>query len=233
MGDTSRLDLGDSSPETSLMHAADTEVQPDFSGWASKYGLRCSDGRTILPGSFEHQDSARVPQVSHGIIREVSLVLAGANPGALIDNIMVAHADGENEIHVDEAVIYTGLELEHGEMSSEEETQEDEETAEHAATESEEDDPSIEEVYEQMSDDEKAVVHYMVGAALESAATSSNETDTETDTSASEEVVTHEDKDQNNMGLNVFEQDRENGGSEIRHTISHDDMQGIAANAVK
>jgi hypothetical protein len=298
MGDTSRLDFGDSSPETSLMHAADTEVQPDFSGWASKYGLRCSDGRTILPGSFEHQDSARVPlvwqhghaspdnvlghviiehrnegpycygffnqttqgtnaktlvehgdvsalsifanslvekakQVSHGIIREVSLVLAGANPGALIDNIMVAHADGENEIHVDEAVIYTGLELEHGEMSSEEETQEDEETAEHAATESEEDDPSIEEVYEQMSDDEKAVVHYMVGAALESAATSSNETDTETDTSASEEVVTHEDKDQNNMGRNVFEQDRENGGSEIRHTISHDDMQGIAANAVK
>src|SRR3954451_11128354 len=62
----SRLDFGDSSPETSLMHAADT-VQPDFSGWATKFGLKCSDGRTILPGSFEHQDSSRVPLVwQHG-----------------------------------------------------------------------------------------------------------------------------------------------------------------------
>jgi hypothetical protein len=303
MGDTSRLDFGDSSPENSLMHSADTEAQPDFSGWASKYGLRCSDGRTILPGTFEHQDSQRVPlvwqhghaspdnvlghvvlehrdegpycygyfnqttqgqnaktlvehedvsalsifanslvekakQVSHGIIREVSLVLAGANPGALIDNIMVAHADGENEIHVDEAIIYTGLELEHSAPSSEEETETTEDEAAHAATdesESKEDDPSIEAVYEDMDDDQKAVVHYMVGAALESAATSSNEnTDTQTDTSASEEVVTHEDKDPNEMsGRNVFEQAREKGGSEPRHTLSHDAMQGIAADAVK
>src|SRR4051794_21470485 len=298
-----RLDFGDSSPENSLMHS---DKVPDFSGWATKFGLRCSDGRTILPGAFSHQDDQRVPlvwqhghgspenvlghailedrenegtycygyfnetaqaknaktlvehedisalsifanslvekakQVSHGIIREVSLVLAGANPGALIDNIEIAHADGENEIHVDEAIIYTGLELEHGDVSSsEEETEETTDEAAHDATdksEPEEDDPSIEEVYEKMNDEEKAVVHYMVGAALESAATSSTEntdTDTETDTSASEEVVTHEDKDPNNMGRNVFETARENGGSEPTHTLSHDAMQGIAADAVK
>src|SRR5439155_25042881 len=46
----------------------------------------------------------RAKQVSHGVIRELSLVLAGANPGALIDNISVAHGDGEVDIHVDEAV---------------------------------------------------------------------------------------------------------------------------------
>jgi HK97 family phage prohead protease len=174
----SRLDFGDSSPENSLMHSAAAAVKPDFSGWATKFGLRCSDGRTIQAGSFEHQDSERVPlvwqhghtspenvlghailetrdegvyaygyfndtaqaknaktlvqhgditalsifansliekakKVSHGIIREVSLVLAGANPGALIDNIEIAHSDGETEVHVDEAVIYTGLSLEH------------------------------------------------------------------------------------------------------------------------
>jgi len=179
MGETSRLDFGDSSPENSLMHSDDNPT-PDFSGWATKYGLRCSDGRTILPDAFEHQDEFRVPmvwqhghgspenvlghailehrgkegvyahgffnettqaqnakvlvehgdisalsifanglverakQVSHGIIRELSLVLAGANPGALIDNIAISHGDGEIEVHVDEAIIYTGLELEHG-----------------------------------------------------------------------------------------------------------------------
>jgi hypothetical protein len=293
MGEHSRLDFGDSSPENSLMHSADT-VEPDFSGWATKFGLRCSDGRTILPGSFEHQDSQRVPlvwqhghaspenvlghailenrgsegvyaygffnqttqgqnakalvehgdisalsifanglverakQVSHGIIRELSLVLAGANPGALIDNIAITHGDGEVDIHVDEAIIYTGLELEHADLPSE--TKDEEEAVTHAGAEPEQetdDDPSIEEVYESMDENEKAVVHYMVGAALESAAT-----DTQTDTSASEEVVTHEDKDLNEMGRNVFEQNRETSG-EPRHTLSHDAMKGIATDAVK
>ncbi len=66
MGEISRLDFGDSSPENSLTHSAETK-KPDFSGWATKFGLRCSDGRTIMPGSFEHQDAARVPLVwQHG-----------------------------------------------------------------------------------------------------------------------------------------------------------------------
>jgi hypothetical protein len=57
MGADSRLDFGDSSPENSLMHsdATATEPKPDFSGWASKYGLKCTDGRTIEQGAFEHQ----------------------------------------------------------------------------------------------------------------------------------------------------------------------------------
>jgi hypothetical protein len=38
----------------------------------------------------------KAKQVSHGVIREVSLVLAGANPGALIDNIEIAHSDGRS-----------------------------------------------------------------------------------------------------------------------------------------
>src|SRR4051812_2418208 len=178
MGEKSRLDFGDSSPENSLMHSAIVAQKADFSGWASKYGLRCSDGRTIIPNAFSHQDQERVPlvwqhghnspenvlghtilehraegaycygyfnetaqaknaktlvehedisalsifanslvekakQVTHGIIREVSLVLAGANPGALIDNIEIAHGDGEVVTISDEAIIYTGLELEH------------------------------------------------------------------------------------------------------------------------
>jgi hypothetical protein len=299
MGADSRLDFGDSSPENSLMHSDDT-VTPDFSGWATKYGLRCSDGRTILPDAFEHQNEQRVPmvwqhghgspenvlghailehrgkegvytygyfnettqgqnakalvehedisalsifanglverakQVSHGIIRELSLVMAGANPGALIDNISVSHSDGEIDVHVDEAIIYTGLELEFEHGAAQEET---------AATETEDQkqvedgEPTVQDVYDSMTTDQQEVVHYMVGAALESTATESSSngtttTDTPASASASEEVVTHEAKDETEMsGRNVFEQkDKE---KEPRQTLSHDAMRGIASDAVK
>ena len=151
----------------------------DFSGYATKVGLKCSDGRTIMPNAFEGNDGAKVPlvwqhshnepsnvlghamlenredgvyaygffnetpaaqqakalvqhgdisalsiyannlvekskQVMHGVIREVSLVLSGANPGALIDNVTIRHSDGDIDVLDDEAVIYTGEVLMHG-----------------------------------------------------------------------------------------------------------------------
>jgi HK97 family phage prohead protease len=294
MGANSRLGFGDSSPENSLMHSADT-VTPDFSGWATKFGLKCSDGRVILPGSFEHQDTQRVPlvwqhghgspenvlghailenrgdegvythgffnettqgknaktlvqhgdisalsifanslverakQVSHGVIREVSLVLAGANPGALIDNIAVAHSDGEVEVHVDEAIIYTGLELEH--------TITDEPAKTSVVEDDEPADPTVQDVYDSMTSEQKEVVHYMVGAALESVTPADNDNNDSTDnpasTSEEEEVVTHEAKDQNNMGRNVFEQAKSSDNKEVKHVLSHDAMRGIADDAVK
>ena len=143
----------------------------DFSGWATRNDLKCSDGRTIRKGAFKDNDGQTVPlvwnhqhndsmnvlghallqerdqgvyayctfndteagqnakllvqhgdvtalsiyanqlkqhggDVLHGAIREVSLVLAGANPGAYIDSIM-SHGEESDE----EAIIYTGEEL--------------------------------------------------------------------------------------------------------------------------
>jgi hypothetical protein len=311
MGANSRLVFGDSSPENSLMHSGTATAEaeptsvlaagkPDFSGWASKYGLRCSDGRTIETGAFEHQDGDRIPlvwshghaspenvlghviiehrdegpycygyfnnttqgqnakalvehedvsalsifanslvekvkRVSHGIIREVSLVLAGANPGALIDNISIAHGDGEIEVHVDEAIIYTGLELEHADMTSD--ATDAGPGAEHSDTEesTEEEEPSVDEVLATFTDEQKDVLHYMVGAALEQNAAKPDNND-ETDTSSSEEeVVTHEEKDTNEMGTkrNVFEQNGGGTAAPERQVLSHDAMQEISANAVK
>ncbi len=284
MGANSRLDFGDSLSENSLTHSA----EPDFSGWATKFGLRCSDGRTILEGSFEHQNTQRVPlvwqhghaspenvlghtilesrkegvythgffnettqaknakelvqhgdisalsifanslverakQVSHGVIREVSLVLAGANPGALIDNISVVHSDGEVEHHIDEAIIYTGLELEHTNINK-------------SNTETivvEDDEPTVQDVYDSMSSEQQEVVHYMVGAALESVNTTTNDdTDNPTNNSDEETVVTHQAKDQTDMGRNVFEQ-KQSSDQEVRHVLSHDAMRGIADDALK
>jgi hypothetical protein len=292
MGAKSRLDFGDTSPENSLMHS---DTKPDFSGWASKYGLRCSDGRTILRGAFEGQDGDRLPlvwqhghnspenvlghgilehraegpyiygyfndtaqgknaktlvthedisalsifanslvekakQVSHGIIREVSLVLAGANPGALIDNIEIAHSDGETEVHVDEAIIYTGLELEHDTNTIEKVEMRHETTQEETDV---GDDVTVQDVFESMSSEQQEVVHYMVGAALQSVTTDADTTETTSTPASEEEGVTHEDKDENEMsGRNVFEQDRETRG-EPRHTLSHDAIKGIASDAVK
>ena len=162
----------------------------DFSGWATRANMKCSDGRTIMKDAFIDDDGAQVPlvwnhqhndahnvlghallknmdegvyayckfnnsesgnmgkelvrngdvnqlsiyanklkqqggNVIHGAIREVSLVLAGANPGAYIDTIM-CHGDNSDE----EGIIYTGedIVLSH----SEEETSNEEETLEHA-----------------------------------------------------------------------------------------------------
>lgn len=152
-------------------------MEHDFSGYATKANIRCSDGRTIMPDAFKHMDGERVPlvwqhghnepgnvlghmnleardgdvygyaffndtptgqstklmvkhgditalsiyanklverdrAVMHGQIREVSLVLSGANPGALIDNVNIAHGDGSISLADEEAVIYTGAPLE-------------------------------------------------------------------------------------------------------------------------
>ena len=144
---------------------------PDFTGWATKYGIKCSDGRTILNGAFKDMDGKKVPmvyghihdnpdmilghailhsrkegiwaegffnqnpmaqrikgamanedidglsiyanelkhvngrQVEHGNIRELSVVLAGANKGATIENVLLAHGDLVDELE-DEWIVY-------------------------------------------------------------------------------------------------------------------------------
>jgi hypothetical protein len=223
-----------------------TVTAPDFSGYATKAGLKCTDGRTITSKAFEHQDGDWVPlvwqhghdkpdnllgkarlehrddgtycyayfngtrngqdaklavqhgdivslsiyanklvekskEVLHGMIREVSLVLSGANPGAKIDFVAIQHSDGELETLEDEAVIFTGLTLVHSEEApvpdptedstgAAEETKEAEAEAEtEAEAEAEAETETVEDVYEDMSVDQKMVTHYMISHALKSA----------------------------------------------------------------
>ncbi len=169
--------------------------KPDFSGWATKYGIKCSDGRTILNGAFADMDGKKVPmiyghihddpdmilghailysrpegiwaegffnrnpkalcikealanedieglsiyanelkhvngrQVQHGNIRELSVVLAGANKGATIENVLLAHGDMLDELD-DECIVYNDDEpLMHSEDEAKEQKQEKEEEA--------------------------------------------------------------------------------------------------------
>lgn len=241
----------------------------DCRGWATKFGVLCGDGRTIMPGAFREQDGQEVPlvwnhqhndaknvlghallkaepegmrayvtfndtdqgrnakalvknrditsfsiwanglqyagdksrgNVAHGIIRELSLVLAGANPEAHIDEVL-AHG----EASVDEGVIYNNagdMEYDSGEFDdtlehSDEKKEEPEMAEETKKTENEE---TVKDVYNSMSDKQKQVVDYMVGMALNKGKkTEDTEEETEVkhnifdkETERTEDVLSHD-----------------------------------------
>lgn len=270
-------------------------MEADFSGYATKAGLKCTDGRTIMPDAFKHMDGLSVPlvwqhghnepanvlghavleakegsvyayaflnktpngetarslvehgdvtmmsiyanqlvekakQVMHGMIREVSLVIAGANPGALIDNITIRHADGEYVDLDDEAIIYTGLPLElmHEDAQDEEEETpepdpvveqepevENEEPVEHAEKEQSMADKTVEDVYNSLTDEQKDLLHFMVGAAME-----------EAKGTAAQSAIDYMEGN-GAMSHNVFEQDEE------KNTLSHAELTAIVNDAKK
>lgn len=257
----------------------------DFSGWATRHGLKCADGRTIMPEAFKDCDGLTVPlvwshqhnkmddvlghalleyrdegvytyasfndteqgvlakalvkhgdikslsiyanqlkqdsskRVMHGCIREVSLVHAGANPGAYIDSVMIHSADGEfiREVE-DEFIVYPmeDIELYHEDKKEEkeeskmaEETKK-EEVKEEAKPESE--NKTVKEVWDgitkKLDENEMNVVYAMIGAA-----------------SGEEENDNKEDSEGGNKSMkhNVFEQD--NATPEA--VLSHADKNAI------
>lgn len=278
----------------------------DFSGYATKVGLKCSDGRTIMRGAFAHQDKKTVPlvwqhshddpknvlghavleeredgvyahayfndtpeakhaktlvehgdvvslsiyanglkekskQVFHGVIRELSLVLSGANPGALIDQVRIAHSDDFIETLDDEAIIYTGLELQHDDLQT------DDETVEHADTASAdaETEEPLGDILDSMSEKQKHAMNYVLEKALEeqakelgdgkdTAAQHSANTESEDarsdDSNTDEGDLTHQ-EGTTSMTKNIFDQAAAGGGA--TKTLSHSDFADIMADAKK
>lgn len=151
--------------------------------------------------------------VIHGAIKEVSLVLAGANPGAYIDFATLAHADGTEEEIEEEATIYTGeegIEIYHSEDSSDDK----EESNEDSSNDSE----SVEDVLKTLNDKQKTAVAYAFGAVLE-AQKSGNNTAEHSDLEGENEVMKH----------NVFDSETE----KKTNVLSHDDFKRIADDARK
>lgn len=252
----------------------------DFSGWATKNNIKCSDGRTILRDAFKHNDGQTVPlvwnhqhnesanvlghavlenreegvyayctfndteagknakllvehgdvtalsiyanqlkqngsNVMHGTIREVSLVLAGANPGAFIDSI-IRHG----EFCEDEAVIYTGenLSLEHADQKpSDKDDKAGEDDKGDGKVEGNKE-KTIKDVVDSMSEEQKNVLYALVGQALEGK---------EMAQSAIEENNNIEDGGEQEMKHNVFE-GRETDKKDV---LSHDAMETIFKDA--
>ena len=197
----------------------------DFSGYATRANLECSDGRIIGPDAFADQDKVKVPLVwnhkhespfnvlghailerrddgmysyltfnhteqgenaktlvehgdvvalsiyanklkqkgnlvTHGQIREVSLVLAGANPGAYIDDAGINHSD---EVEY-EAIIYSDqpVELSHADKKEEDV----EEKKKMAKPEEKKSEKTVKDVFDTLNEEQKTVVYALVGQAL-------------------------------------------------------------------
>lgn len=251
----------------------------DFSGWATKNNIRCSDGRTILKDAFKQHDGQTVPlvwnhqhnesanvlghavlenrdegvyayctfndteagknakllvehgdvtalsiyanqlkqkgsNVMHGTIREVSLVLAGANPGAFIDSV-IRHG----EFCDDEAVIYTGeeLTLQHADDPSDKADKKDKK----GDDEVDNNEKTIQDVFDTLNEEQKNVVYALIGQALE---------DKEMAQSAIEENENNieEDGGEQEMKHNVFEGRETENNNDV---LSHDAMETILKDA--
>ena len=153
--------------------------------------------------------------VLHGMIREVSLVLAGANPGALIDPLSIAHEDGSTTELDDEAIIHTGLTfvLADEEEPEVEELSHADEEEETVAKDSKE--KTVHDVIDSMTEEQKNFMYFMVGLALEGKGGSDDES------------AEHSDDGGTDMHRNVFDQSMEDGAE----VLSHDAMNEILEEA--
>lgn len=160
--------------------------------------------------------------VLHGAIREVSVVLAGANPGAYIDNPVLVHGEGtENETYEDdltEAVIYHSFDgesdivLSHADADDE---KEDKPMADKPKETEPKEGKTVQDVFDTLNDEQKKVVYFMIGKAVEDAKGQSDDEDDEDD-----------DEGDATMKHNIFEGDQQTG-----RFLSHADQATILANA--
>ena len=277
----------------------------DFSGYATRADVKCTDGAVIKPEAFVHQNGSRVPlvwqhlskdhnnvlgyvdlearpngiysyasfndtpqgrnakelvkhgdirnlsifarkvvrrgaDVVHGLITEVSLVYGGANPGAYIDTVNIAHGDEFIPVD-DEIIIYTGLDFSTGDNvshadSSGSSKKDDAEEAEDETTNSKDSemadakDKTVGDIFNEFTEEQKNVVYYMIGEAIKDAGGDGSDDD---------EDVAHSDyyeEDTFTMPRNVFEaltSGPSEAGASTSTTLSHSDQEEIFKQARK
>jgi len=168
-------------------------------------------------------------QVAHGIIREVSLVLSGANPGAKIDNIAIAHADGSFTDLEDEAVITMGLALDIPEEEFEY-TEEDVEAGEEFAH---ADPETIGDVFETLSEKQKKAVYAIIGQIIAKEKAEAAEALKQSAIEEPEEVINtniEEGDTSKIMKTNVFDGSAKDAN---RPTLTHSEFQGLVNKAIQ
>lgn len=247
----------------------------DFSGYATKVGIKCSDGRTILQDAFAHCDGKKVPlvyqhlhndpknvlghailenrpdgvyaycsfnttdsgktaktlvahgdisalsiyanslvqksqNVIHGVIREVSLVLSGANPEAYIDNLAFQHSDGSITTDETEAVICVAA-IVHDALDLIDGIPDDTDSSlSHAEKKEPENKKTVGEVFETLNEEQQKVVHAMIALALEEA-------------QGDEELKQSNIKGDETMKKNIFDQ-----ATDVQHgSLTRDKLRSI------
>ena len=159
---------------------------------------------SIYANDLKHNASRGV---THGNVREVSLVLAGANPGAFIDSIM-KHGEESD----DEAIIYTDepIEIYH----ADEEKGKSKEETEVAEEKKAESGKTVAEIIESMNEEQKTVMYGMIGEALK-----------HVDEKEEDDGDENTDEEENEVKHNVFDNEDQ------KDVLSHSDMQAIFADA--
>lgn len=144
--------------------------------------------------------------VMHGCIREVSLVLAGANPGAFIDTVISHGEDAEAE---EEGIIYTDEHIDTIEHSDDENDKEGETDMEdkNKKNDEENNEKTIQEVFETLNEEQKNAVYAIVGQALQHS--DDSEDDSEDDDS-DDDSENNNDEGEEDMKHNVFDNDKNN-----------------------
>ena len=269
----------------------------DFSGWATRANMKCSDGRTIMKNAFIDNDGKQVPlvwnhqhnepfnvlghallknmdegvyayckfndsesgkmgkemvrngdvnqlsiyanqlkqqggNVIHGAIREVSLVLAGANPGAYIDSVM-CHSEESGE----EGIIFTGEDivlahsddsnlddettLEHAGSNTKPDTKKEDkpdmsETTETKKEEINKEEPkkekTVQDVFDTLTEEQKTVVYALIGQALEDADKSDDD-----DMDDEKKTMKHSEGGNDTMYTNVFDRSENQNANVLSH----------------
>ena len=255
----------------------------DFSGWATKANLKCSDGRVIMKDAFKQNDGQTVPlvwnhqhndpnevlghallenrdegvyayctfndtesgktakllvqhgdiaslsiyanqlkqnmsNVIHGNIREVSLVLAGANPGASIESV-IKHGEESDE----EAVIYTGEDITIAHADTNEEKKDNpqnkegnEEDKKPEDSKKSEDEKTVLDVFNTLNDEQKTVVYSLIAEAVESNEEPNGKDD--------ENEINHSEGG-NEMKKNVFDQEDMDQGKTLSHSAMNEILE--------
>ena len=173
-----------------------------------------------------HLKQSPAKDVLHGMIREVSLVYAGANPGAFIDNVALAHSDGTYEEIEDEAVMcfFKDIEpyVEHEEKGEDDMAEEKKEPEKKEEKKEEKKKPTVPEIYDSMTDDQKDVCQFIADQAVKDAI---GKLLADEDDDAAEH--SEEEEGDDSMKHNVFDTNDTNQGD----VLSHDEMATIIADA--
>lgn len=185
------------------------------SGKAAKEAVRHGDVKSLSIYANKLKQSGG--DVLHGVIREVSIVMAGANPGAFIDSIMLHSEDTEEGVIVgyDENIMIhhyeenPNNELQHATADADD-TKEDKkemaDTEKKAAPEAENEEKTVKDVFDTLTEEQKTVVYALIGQALEDAGVSDDENEAE-----------HSEGGNNDMYHNVFDREDEMMDNVLTH----------------
>jgi len=160
-------------------------------------------------------------EVLHGSIKEVSLVISGANEGAKIMNTYIQHDDGSKDVFNDEAIIlpYIKFNNQEGDFDMNDEVMHADETTEEIThAEEEKSGKTLKDIVDSMNEDQKKAMYFFISQALASKSEASHSDDEDDDT------LTHYDEEENYMKHNAFETDILKADGE---TLSHADFVNL------